>query len=119
MAAFLLWRGTLFETRGMLWMLMLATPFPYIANHAGWVAAEVGRQPWVVYGVLRTSDATSPNVTAGMTYFTLLGFMGLYALVGLLYIFVFIRIVDRGPDAEPAEHPVAGAGSGAAARPKS
>jgi cytochrome d ubiquinol oxidase subunit I len=98
LAALLLWRGRLFETRGMLWVLMFAMPFPYIANHAGWVVAEVGRQPWVVYGLQRTAVATSQNVTAGMTYFTLFGFMGLYALVGLLYLLLFVRIVSQGPE---------------------
>lgn len=64
-AAFLLWRRRLFESRGVLWLLMLAIPFPYIANHAGWVVAEVGRQPWVVHGILRTGDGNSLNVSAG------------------------------------------------------
>ena len=96
-ASFFLWRGTLFERRGMLWVLMLAMPFPYIANHAGWVVAEVGRQPWVVYGLQRTVNADSTNVTPAMTYFTLFGFMGLYLLVGLLYLMLFFRIVERGP----------------------
>ena len=97
LAALLLWRGTLFETRGLLWVLMLAMPFPYIANHAGWVVAEVGRQPWIVYGLLRTADASSPNVTGGMIYFTLFGFAGLYALIGILYLWLCLRIVLDGP----------------------
>jgi cytochrome bd ubiquinol oxidase subunit I len=96
-AVFLLWRGTLFERRGMLWLLMLAMPFPYIANEAGWVVAEVGRQPWTVYGLQRVADASSTNVTAGMTYFTLFGFMGLYLVLGLLYLLLFARIVNQGP----------------------
>jgi cytochrome d ubiquinol oxidase subunit I len=96
-AAFLLWRGTLFGNRLWLWVLMLAIPFPYIANHAGWMVAEVGRQPWVVYGLQRTADATSTNVSGGMTLFTLLGFMGLYLLLGLLYAFLFLKIVHEGP----------------------
>ena len=97
LAALLLWRNRLFGSRLVLWALMLAMPFPYIANHAGWVVGEVGRQPWIVHGLLRTADATSTNVSEGMTYFTLAGFMGLYALVGLLYLFLFLRIVDAGP----------------------
>jgi cytochrome d ubiquinol oxidase subunit I len=113
-AAFLLWRGRLFASRGVLWALMLAIPFPYIANHAGWVVAEAGRQPWVVYGVQRTANATSANVTAGMTYFTLFGFLGLYTLVALLYLFLFARIVHKGPE-EDAEHRALGSvGTGAA-----
>jgi cytochrome bd ubiquinol oxidase subunit I len=113
-SAFLLWRGRLFETRGALWLLMLAIPFPYIANHAGWVVAEVGRQPWAVYGLLRTSGSTSQNVTAGMTYFTLFGFMGLYSLVGLLYLLLFFKIVHKGPDLEGAHEPLGSVGTGAA-----
>jgi cytochrome bd ubiquinol oxidase subunit I len=110
-ATFLLWRGTLFATRPALWVLMLATPFPYIANHAGWVVAEVGRQPWVVYGLQRTTNATSENVTTGMTYFTLLGFMGLYLVLGLLYLFLLARTIHTGPE----ETHVASVGTGGAA----
>jgi cytochrome d ubiquinol oxidase subunit I len=113
-AAFLLWRGRLFDTRGMLWVLMLAIPFPYIANHAGWVVAEVGRQPWTVHGLLRTAESSSQNVTAGMTYFTLFGFMGLYALVGLLYLMLFLRIVHKGLDLEGPREGLGSVGTGAA-----
>jgi cytochrome d ubiquinol oxidase subunit I len=108
-----LWRGALFESRGVLWALMLAMPFPYIANHAGWTVAEVGRQPWIVYGLTRTVEGTSQNVTAGMTYFTLFGFMGLYALVGLLYLFLVLRIVHAGPETGHAQ-PLGAIGTGAA-----
>jgi cytochrome d ubiquinol oxidase subunit I len=97
-AAFFLWRRTLFERRGVLWILMLAAPFPYIANQAGWVVGEVGRQPWLVYGLQRTAAGISTNVSAGMTWFTLIGFMGLYLLVGLLYVFLFVRIVSEGAE---------------------
>ena len=97
LAAFLLWRGALYGARWFLWVLMLAMPFPYIANQAGWVVAQVGRQPWVVYGLQRTADATSPNVGSGMAIFTLLGFMGLYALLGIIYLGLFAKIVNDGP----------------------
>lgn len=103
LSALALWRGTLFTSKALLWALMLAMPFPYIANEAGWVVAEVGRQPWVVYGLLRTTAATSTNVSGGMTIFTLLGFMGLYLLVGALYTLVFLRIVHQGPNAATTE----------------
>ena len=112
LSALLLWRGRLFQSRGTLWVLMLAVPFPYIANHAGWVVAEVGRQPWVVYGVQRSIEGTSRNVTAGMTYFTLFGFLGLYLVVGLLYLLLFARIVNRGPGDE--HEPLGSVGTGAA-----
>jgi cytochrome bd ubiquinol oxidase subunit I len=113
-AAFFLWRGTLFSRRGVLWVLMLSAPFPYIANEAGWVVAEVGRQPWTVYGLFRVADSTSTNVTAGMTYFTLLGFMGLYLLVGLLYLLLFFRIIVLGPEPDGEHAPIGSVGTGAA-----
>ena len=97
LAALLLWRGRLYRARWMLWILMLAAPFPYIANQAGWIVTEVGRQPWVVYGLLKTSEATSTNVTGGMAWFTLIGFMGLYALVAILYLFLIGKIIHAGP----------------------
>jgi cytochrome bd ubiquinol oxidase subunit I len=100
-AVFFLWRGSLFARRGALWILMLGAPFPYIANEAGWVVAEVGRQPWTVYELQRVAESSSTNVTAGMTYFTLLGFMGLYLALGLLYLLLFARIVMSGPEAAP------------------
>jgi cytochrome d ubiquinol oxidase subunit I len=99
-AVFLLWRGTLYTSRKMLWTLMLAFPFTYIANIAGWTTAEAGRQPWVVYGLFRTRDAASPegSVPAGTGIFTLLGFAGLYLFVGILFIVLILRIVAQGPE---------------------
>jgi len=71
-AALLLWRGRLFRAKWMLWILMLSAPFPYIANTAGWMTAELGRQPWLVYGLMRTEDGYSTAVSAGNGMFTLL-----------------------------------------------
>ncbi|HET7265671.1 MAG TPA: cytochrome ubiquinol oxidase subunit I [bacterium] len=95
------WRGILFTSRWFLWVLMLLLPFPYIANEAGWVVTEVGRQPWLVYGLLRTAAGGSPTVEAGETIFTVLGFAGTYALLGVLAVFLAILLVLRGPD-EPS-----------------
>jgi cytochrome d ubiquinol oxidase subunit I len=114
LASLLLWRGTLFDNRGVLWLVMLAMPFPYIANEAGWTVAEVGRQPWVVYGLQRTATADSTNVTPAMTYFTLLGFMGLYLVVGLLYLMLFYRIIEQGPDTASADAAIGALGTGGA-----
>jgi cytochrome bd ubiquinol oxidase subunit I len=99
LAALLLWRKRLFRSRPMLWTLMLAFPFTYIANIAGWTVAETGRQPWVVYEVMRTKEGASPAsaVPAGTGIFTLLGFTGLYVLIGILYVLLIARIVARGP----------------------
>ncbi len=95
---FLLWRRRLFSSRWFLWTLMLAIPFPYIANEAGWLVAEVGRQPWLVYGVLKTSEGTSTNVAAGETVFTTIGFAGIYAMLGLLFLLQVGRVILKGPD---------------------
>ena len=61
LGAFLWWRGTLFETRWLLWLLVFAVLGPQLANQLGWFAAEVGRQPWIVYGLLRTADGCRPS----------------------------------------------------------
>ena len=97
LAAILLWRNTLHASRPVLWALMLAMPFPYLANTAGWMTAELGRQPWLIHGLMRTSQGSSLNVSAGNTAFTALGFSGLYLLLGLLYLYLFGREVVRGP----------------------
>jgi cytochrome d ubiquinol oxidase subunit I len=96
-ALFLLWRGRLFNARWMLWILMLSAPFPYIANTAGWMTAELGRQPWLVYGLMRTEDGYSKTVSAGNGVFTLLGFMGIYTILGILFLFLTWREIEHGP----------------------
>jgi cytochrome d ubiquinol oxidase subunit I len=101
-ATFLLWRRRLFESRWMLWILMLATPFPFIANTAGWLTAELGRQPWLAYGLLRTEEGVSPLVSSGNVLFTLIGFAGMYLIMGLLYFVLMVREVAHGPEAEQA-----------------
>jgi cytochrome d ubiquinol oxidase subunit I len=102
LAGLLLWRGMLYESRWMLWILMLSLPFPYIANTAGWMTAEVGRQPWLVYNLMRTSEGFSRNVSAGNGLFTLLGFMGLYAVLAIFFLFLIHREIDHGPGTVPA-----------------
>ncbi len=94
----LLWRGRLYSFQPLLWALMLAIPFPYIATTAGWMTAELGRQPWLIYGVMRTVDGASANVSAGNGLFSLLGFMGLYMVLGILFLFLVAREVDAGPE---------------------
>ena len=96
-----LWRGKLFESRAFLWILMLSCPFPFIANTAGWITAEAGRQPWLVYGVLRTAAGASPRVSSGNTLFTLIGFMGLYLVLGILFLFLVYREAEEGPEPAP------------------
>ncbi len=92
-----LFKGQLATNRPLLWSLMLAFPFPFIANTAGWMTAELGRQPWLVYGLMRTVDGASPNVSAGNGMFSLLGFMGLYTVMTLLAVILTGKIVMQGP----------------------
>ena len=96
-AALLLWRGRLYHTRWLLWILMLSAPFPYIANTAGWMTAELGRQPWLVYGLMRTEEGYSKVVSAGNGMFTLLGFMGMYTVLGILFLFLVYGEIEHGP----------------------
>lgn len=92
-----MWRGKLYASRGTLWLLVLLMPFPFIANTAGWLTAELGRQPWTVHGLQRTSAALSPHVSAGSVMFTLVGFMGAYMVLGILFLFIVYREIDHGP----------------------
>ena len=92
------WRGRPEPSRGLLWVLMLAFPFPYIANTLGWMTAELGRQPWLIYGVFRTRDGYSKVVTNGDVIFTLIGFVGLYFVLGLLFLFLVGREIAHGPE---------------------
>jgi len=97
LSGFLLWRGRLYATQALLWTMMLSIPCPYIATTAGWMTAELGRQPWLIYGLMHTIDGVSPRVSAGNGLFTLLGFMGLYMLLGILFLFLVVREIAHGP----------------------
>jgi cytochrome d ubiquinol oxidase subunit I len=105
-AALLLWRKWLFlqRWRWMLWVLMLAALFPFIANTAGWFTAELGRQPWIVFGLLRTVQGSSAILSSGNVLFTLIGFVGMYVLLGLLSVILIVFEALRGPAVE-AEAP--------------
>jgi cytochrome d ubiquinol oxidase subunit I len=102
LATFMLWRKRLERMRWLLWVLMLAFPFPYIATAAGWMTAELGRQPWLVYGLMRTADGTSHLVHSGQTVFTSLGFAGLFVVLGFLFLYLILREINHGPVAHAA-----------------
>jgi cytochrome d ubiquinol oxidase subunit I len=114
-----LWRGKLATARPLLWALMLAVPLPYIANTAGWMTAEIGRQPWLVYGLMRTAAGTSPRVSAGNGLFSLMGFMGLYALLSIAFVLLMTRVIARGfaRDERHAGEVAGGLGAGTAPAP--
>ena len=101
LAAAGLWRGTLYRSTARLWLLMLMLPFPYIATTAGWITAEVGRQPWLIYGIMRTPAGVSPHVSEGNALFTLIGFMGIYTVLAILFLFLVRREIEEGPEGVP------------------
>jgi cytochrome bd ubiquinol oxidase subunit I len=98
-SALALWLGKLYRAKWLLWSLMLSAPFPYIATTAGWITAEAGRQPWLIYGVLRTADGDSAHVSASSGLFTLIGFMGMYTVLSILFLFLVGREIEQGPEA--------------------
>jgi len=108
-AAIRLRNGKLFESTPLLWTLGLLIPFPFIANTAGWITVELGRQPWLVYGLIRTSEGASPYVSSGNTMFTLLGFMGIYTVLAILFLFLVYREIADGPHAVPESQSQRGA----------
>ncbi len=138
LASFLRWRGTLYEKRWLLWIFVPAVVLPIVANETGWMAAEVGRQPWIVHPPvawnadgtdvvvgpegrvvydervgLRTLEAASPNVSAGQVLGSLLGFGFIYLALGAVWVFVLHRKIQHGPDEAP--HGEGGADDGALA----
>ena len=98
LAIFFLFRKKLYTYKPLLWSILFMVPFPYLANLLGWYVAELGRQPYLVYGLLRTTEGISPTVSAGNTLFTLLGFMGLYFLLGLLFLLLVGQAINAGPE---------------------
>lgn len=96
-ASFFWWRGKLFQTRWLLWTFVFAVILPQIANQAGWFAAEMGRQPWVVYGLLRTSDALSKTVTANQVLFSLILFSIIYTFLLALFLYLLNKKIKHGP----------------------
>jgi cytochrome bd ubiquinol oxidase subunit I len=98
LALFFYWRGTLFRKRWLLWSFVLAVPLPFAANQLGWVLAEVGRQPWVVYGLLRTSDALSKAVVASQVLTSIIMFILIYVLLFAVWVFVLDNKIRTGPE---------------------
>jgi len=98
LALFLRWRGTLWDKRWLLWTFVFAVVGPYIANQTGWVSAEVGRQPWVVYGLLRTEDAASPSVPGEQILVSIVLFSIIYTALGALWVFVMNYKIKHGPE---------------------
>ena len=109
-ASFLLWRGKLFQKKWLLWIFVFAVFLPQIANQVGWFAAEMGRQPWVVYGLLRTDEAFSQAVSDNQILFSLILFFLIYALLFTLFIYLLHKKIKHGPyeEAESDDTPFGG-----------
>ena len=95
---FLLWRGKLANTRWYLYVLIFSVMLPQAANQLGWISAEVGRQPWIVYNLLRTSDALSKVVSANQIWFSLIMFIVIYSLLFLLFLYLLNEKIKHGPE---------------------
>lgn len=95
---YMLSRGKLFEKRWLLWIFVFSVLGPQIANQLGWISAEVGRQPWIVYNLLRTSEALSKVVTANQVMFSLILFTLVYLLLFILFIYLLNEKIKHGPE---------------------
>lgn len=95
---FYLWRNTLYEKKWLLWVFVFAVILPQMANQFGWYAAEMGRQPWVVYGLLKTSEALSESVTANQVLFSLIMFTVVYVILFGLFIYLLNKKIKHGVD---------------------
>jgi cytochrome d ubiquinol oxidase subunit I len=103
-ACFLWWKGKLFETKWILWIFSFSVLLPQIANQAGWFAAEMGRQPWIVYGHLRTSEGFSQEVSANQIVFSLILFLVVYSLLFLLFLYSLNKKIKHGPYEDEAQN---------------
>lgn len=92
------WRGTLFTKRWLLWAFVGSVLAPQIANQLGWAVAELGRQPWIVYGIMKTKDAVSPTVSAGEIMASLCMFGIIYILLFALFVYQLTHKIKQGPD---------------------
>jgi cytochrome d ubiquinol oxidase subunit I len=93
-------RGKLENSPLFLKIMIYSIPLPYLAMQIGWIVAEVGRQPWIVYGLMKTSDAVSKSITVGQVVMSLIGFALLYGLLGFVDIYLLAKYARKGPDAD-------------------
>ena len=96
--AWFLKRGTLGQKKGLLWAMICSVGFPHVAQQSGWITAEVGRQPWIVWNQLRTANAVSMNVSATQVLSSIIMFAVIYSLLFVLFIFLLDRKIKQGPE---------------------
>lgn len=99
LGALLLWTGKLYTAKWYLSLLPFLIPLPHLAHETGWMAAEVGRQPWIIYGLMKTANAASVVVSAGDIIFSLAMFSLIYTLLFAMFVLLFVKIVQQGPAA--------------------
>lgn len=95
--SWLLWTGKIYTAKRYLFCLPFLIPLPHLAHETGWFAAEVGRQPWIIYGLMKTAHASSPVVSAGEIAFSLIMFLLIYLLLFVMFVLLFVKIVKQGP----------------------
>ena len=105
-ALFMWWRGRLEQQRWLLWALVLGVLGPQLANQAGWMAAEIGRQPWIVQGLMKTKDAVSINVSSGQILVSLLLFTMVYIVLFITFLYLLNDKIQHGPDPDDAHGPL-------------
>jgi cytochrome d ubiquinol oxidase subunit I len=105
LGTYLIFKRRLERNRLLLWLTFLSFPLPFIAILTGWFTAEVGRQPWVVFGVLRTADAMTPFLSTREATISLLIFCAIYAFIFAFGIFYIYRLIRTGPAGKPFETP--------------
>ena len=104
LAALQLWRKKLFRSRRILWLLLFFAPFPFIANTAGWMTAEVGRQPWIIWGLMRTANAASLTVAPGnVLLHAFRGSRASYLVLSVLYVLLATKEIIAGPEPPPED----------------
>ncbi|KAF0154737.1 MAG: cytochrome d ubiquinol oxidase subunit I [Syntrophaceae bacterium] len=99
LGAWLLWTGKLYTAKWYLFWLPFLIPLPHLAHETGWITAEVGRQPWIIYGLMKTVNAASVVVSAGEIVFSLVMFSLIYLLLFVMFVLLFVKIVKQGPAA--------------------
>lgn len=88
------------------WSFLWGIALPHIANTAGWIMTEIGRQPWTVFGYMRTEDSLSPGVTAGEVLFSLISFSSVYLILTGVMVYLFVRVIQKGPYSVPKANQV-------------
>ncbi|MGG0644677.1 cytochrome ubiquinol oxidase subunit I [Sporosarcina gallistercoris] len=95
---FLLFRKKIAATTWYLKVMIPVIFLPFIGNSFGWIMSEIGRQPWVVNGLMKTADGVSPNVSAGQILFSLISFSTIYAILGIIMVVLFVKVIQLGPE---------------------